>query len=90
MAEATRGGLETIPEVQRESAYVLGFEQMADIKPRGHSTGHQHLHSRRRGQCDLPHQGIVRGVRHRAADVMYMAKDLIGMYYVTPMSRCSC
>lgn len=27
MAEAMRGGLETIPEVQRESAYVLGLSK---------------------------------------------------------------
>ena len=56
-----------------------GLEQMADIKPRGHSTGHQHLHSRRRGL--IKESSVVSAIA--LADVMYMAKDLIGMYYDT-------
>ena len=58
MAEAMRGGLETIPNVQRE--------YMADPEPCGYSAGRQHVHSRRGGQCDLSDQGVFRGFRHRA------------------------
>ena len=66
MAEAMRGGLETIPNVQRESRIRAGPEPMADLEPRGDSAGHRHVHPRHCGQRDLPDQGIIRRVGHRA------------------------
>ena len=45
MAEAMRGGLETIPEVQRESAYVLGLSKWQTLSRVVIPQGHQHLHS---------------------------------------------
>ena len=83
MADAMRGGLETIPEVQRESAYVLGLSKWQTLSrvviPQAISTS-------------IP--GVVANVIFlikessvvsviALADVMYMAKDLIGMYYDT-------
>ena len=83
MAEAMRGGLETIPEVQRESAYVLGLSKWQALSrvviPQAISTS-------------IP--GVVANViflikessvvsASALADVMYMAKDLIGMYSKT-------
>ena len=61
MAEAMRGGLETIPEVQRESAYVLGVVANVIFL--------------------IKESSVVSAIA--LADVMYMAKDLIGMYYDT-------
>ena len=63
MAEAMRGGLETIPNVQRESAYVLGFNTWQTLS---RVVIPQAVHSRRGGQCDLSDQGVFRGFRHRA------------------------
>ena len=81
MAEAMRGGLEAVPNVQRETAYVLGLTSTQTITrvilPQAVSTA-------------IP--GVVANVIFlfkessvvsaiALADVMYMAKDLIGMYY---------
>lgn len=83
MAEAMRGGLEAVPNVQRETAYVLGLTSTQTITrvilPQAVSTA-------------IP--GVVANVIFlfkessvvsaiALADVMYMAKDLIGMYYST-------
>lgn len=83
MAEAMRAGLQAVPEVQRETAYVLGFTPLQSITrvvlPQAVSGA-------------IP--GIVANVIFlfkessvvsaiALADVMYMAKDLIGMYYNT-------
>ena len=83
MAEAMRGGLEAVPNVQRETAYVLGLASTQTITrvilPQAVSTA-------------IP--GVVANVIFlfkessvvsaiALADVMYMAKDLIGMYYST-------
>ena len=56
---------------------------MADIKPRGHSTGHQHIHSSVVANVIflIKESSVVSAIA--LADVMYMAKDLIGMYYDT-------
>ena len=66
MAEAMRGGLETIPNVQRESAYVLGLSQWQTLSrvviPQAIGTSIP----RHCGQRDLPDQGIIRRVGHRA------------------------
>ena len=71
MAEAMRGGLEAVPNVQRETAYVLGLTSTQTIT-----------------RVILPNviflfkeSSVVSAIA--LADVMYMAKDLIGMYYST-------
>lgn len=83
MAEAMRGGLESVPKVQHETAYVLGLSRsqalVRIILPQTISTA-------------LP--GVVANVIFlikessvvsaiALADVMYMTKDLIGMTYST-------
>lgn len=54
MAEAMRGGLEAVPNVQRETAYVLGTDFHANHHPSHSAASSVHRHSRRSGQCDLP------------------------------------
>ena len=83
MAEAMRAGLEAVPEVQRETAYVLGLSPWQSIV---------------RVVLPQAISGAIPGVVANViflikessvvsaialADVMYMAKDLIGMYYNT-------
>lgn len=83
MAEAMRAGLEAVPEVQRETAYVLGLSSWQSIV---------------RVVLPQAVSGAIPGVVANViflikessvvsaialADVMYMAKDLIGMYYNT-------
>ncbi len=83
MAEAMRAGLEAVPEVQRETAYVLGLSPWQSIV---------------RVVLPQAVSGAIPGVVANViflikessvvsaialADVMYMAKDLIGMYYNT-------
>ena len=65
MAEAMRGGLEAVPNVQRETAYVLGLTSTQTIT-----------------RVILP-QAVSTAIPGVVANVMYMAKDLIGMYYST-------
>ena len=75
MAEAMRGGLETIPEVQRESAYVLGlskWQTLSRVVIPGVVANVIFL---------IKESSVVSAIA--LADVMYMAKDLIGMYYDT-------
>ena len=83
MAEAMRGGLETIPEVQRGSAYVLGLSKRQTISRRGLP---QAISTSIPGVVAnviflIKESSVVSAIA--LADVMYMAKDLIGMYYDT-------
>ena len=83
MSEAMRAGLEAVPQIQRENAYMLGLSSRQTmlhvVIPQAISTS-------------IP--GVVANVIFLTkessvvsaialADVMYMAKDLIGMYYTT-------
>ena len=83
MAEAMRGGLETIPEVQRESAYVLGLSPWQTLS---HVVVPQAISTSIPGVVAnviflIKESSVVSAIA--LADVMYMAKDLIGMYYDT-------
>ena len=80
MAEAMRGGLETIPEVQRESAYVLGLSPWQTLS---HVVVPQAISTSIPGVVAnviflIKESSVVSAIA--LADVMYMAKDLIGMY----------
>ena len=83
MAEAMRGGLETIPEVQRESAYVLGLSKWQILSrvviPQAISTSIPGVVAN--AIFLIKESSVVSAIA--LADVMYMAKDLIGMYYDT-------
>ena len=83
MAEAMRGGLETIPEVQRESAYVLGLSKWQILSrvviPQAISTSIPGVVAN--VIFLIKESSVVSAIA--LADVMYMAKDLIGMYYDT-------
>ena len=83
MAEAIRGGLETIPEVQRESAYVLGLSKWQTFSrvviPQAISTSIPGVVAN--VIFLIKESSVVSAIA--LADVMYMAKDLIGMYYDT-------
>ena len=83
MAEAMRGGLETIPEVQRESAYVLGLSPWQTLSrvviPQAISTSIPGVVAN--VVFLIKESSVVSAIA--LADVMYMAKDLIGMYYDT-------
>ena len=83
MSEAMRAGLEAVPQIQRDNAYMLGLSSRQTmlhvVIPQAISTS-------------IP--GVVANVIFlikescvvsaiALADVMYMAKDLIGMYYTT-------
>ncbi len=83
MAESIRAGFESVPNVQRESAYVLGFNRWQTLSriivPQAVSTS-------------IP--GVVANVIFLVkessvvsaialADVMYMTKDLMGTQYNT-------
>ena len=83
MAEAMRGDLETIPEVQRESAYVLGLSKWQALSrvviPQAISTSIPGVVAH--VIFLIKESSVVSAIA--LADVMYMAKDLIGMYYDT-------
>ncbi|NEG70627.1 amino acid ABC transporter permease [Bifidobacterium choloepi] len=83
MAEAMRAGVEAVPVVQRENAVMLGFSRLQTVV---------HVVVPQAASTALP--GIVANVIFlikessvvsaiALADVMYMTKDLIGMYYST-------
>ena len=78
-----RGGLETIPEVQRESAYVLGLSKWQTLSrvviPQAISTSIPGVVAN--VIFLIKESSVVSAIA--LADVMYMAKDLIGMYYDT-------
>ena len=77
------GGLETIPEVQRESAYVLGLSKWQTLSrvviPQAISTSIPGVVAN--VIFLIKESSVVSAIA--LADVMYMAKDLIGMYYDT-------
>lgn len=83
MAEAMRGGLEAVPEVQRETAYVLGLSSWQSISrvvlPQAISAAVPGIVAN--VIFLIKESSVVSAIA--LADVMYMAKDLIGMYYST-------
>ena len=83
MAEAMRGGLEPSPEVQRASAYVLGLSKWQTLSrvviPQAISTSIPGVVAN--VIFLIKESSVVSAIA--LADVMYMAKDLIGMYYDT-------
>lgn len=83
MAEAMRAGLQSVPQIQRENAYMLGFSkwqtltrvvvpQAVGISMPGVVANVIFL---------IKESSVVSAIA--LADVMYMAKDLMGMYYNT-------
>lgn len=83
MSEAMRAGLEAVPQIQRENAYMLGLNSRQTML---------HVVIPQAVSTSIP--GVVANVIFlikessvvsaiALADVMYMAKDLIGMYYTT-------
>ncbi len=83
MSEAMRAGLEAVPQTQRENAYMLGLSSRQTM-----------LHVVIPQAISISIPGVVANVIFlikessvvsaiALADVMYMAKDLIGMYYTT-------
>ena len=83
MSEAMRAGLEAVPQIQRENAYMLGLSSRQTML---------HVVIPQASSTSIP--GVVANVIFlikessvvsaiALADVMYMAKDLIGMYYTT-------
>ena len=83
MAEAIRGGLEAVPDVQRETAYVLGLSPVQSLTrvvlPQAVSTAVPGVVAN--VIFLIKESSVVSAIA--LADVMYMAKDLIGMYYST-------
>lgn len=83
MAESMRAGLQSVPQIQRENAYMLGFNtwqtltrvivpQAVSISTPGIVANVIFL---------IKESSVVSAIA--LADVMYMAKDLMGMYYNT-------
>ena len=83
MAESMRAGLQSVPQIQRENAYMLGFNtwqtltrvivpQAVSISTPGIVANVIFL---------IKESSVVSAIA--LADVMYMAKDLIGRYYST-------
>ena len=83
MAESMRAGLQSVPQIQRENAYMLGFgtwqtlprvivPQAVSISTPGIVANVIFL---------IKESSVVSAIA--LADVMYMAKDLMGMYYNT-------
>ena len=83
MAEAMRAGLQAVPETQRESAYVLGLTPAQTLTkvvlPQAVSTAVPGVVAN--VIFLIKESSVVSAIA--LADVMYMAKDLIGMYYST-------
>ena len=83
MSEALRGGLDAVPDVQRESAQVLGFSRSQTLL---HIILPQALSTAIPGVVAnviflIKESSVVSAIA--LADVMYVTKDLIGMYYDT-------
>lgn len=83
MAESMRGGLQAVPQIQRENAYMLGFNRRQTL-----------VHVVIPQAIGVATPGIVANVIFlikessvvsaiALADVMYMAKDLMGITYDT-------
>ena len=83
MSEAMRDGLESVPQIQRENAYMLGLSSRQTmlhvVIPQAISTSIPGVVA---NVIFLIKESSV-GSAIALADVMYMAKDLIGMYYTT-------
>ncbi len=83
MSEAMRAGLEAVPQVQRENAYMLGLSSRQTML---HVVIPQAISTSIPGVVAnviflIKESSVVSAIA--LADVMYMAKDLIGMYYTT-------
>lgn len=83
MSEAMRAGLEAVPEVQRENAYMLGLSRLQTmthvVVPQAVSTAVPGIVAN--VIFLIKESSVVSAIA--LADVMYMTKDLIGMYYST-------
>ncbi|MDO4913085.1 MAG: amino acid ABC transporter permease [Bifidobacteriaceae bacterium] len=83
MAEAMRGGIESVPKVQVESAYVLGFSKSQVlwriIFPQSLSTAIPGIIAN--VIFLIKESSVVSAIA--LADVMYVTKDIIGMNYDT-------
>lgn len=83
MSEAMRAGLEAVPQVQRENAYMLGLSSRQTML---HVVIPQAISTSIPGVVAnviflIKESSVVSAIA--LADVMYMTKDLIGMYYTT-------
>lgn len=83
MSEAMRAGLEAVPKIQRENAYMLGLSSRQTML---HVVIPQAISTSIPGVVAnviflIKESSVVSAIA--LADVMYMAKDLIGMYYTT-------
>ena len=83
MSEAMRAGLEAVPQLQRENAYMLGLSSRQTML---HVVIPQAISASIPGVVAnviflIKESSVVSAIA--LADVMYMAKDLIGMYYTT-------
>ena len=83
MSEAMRAGLEAVPQIQRENAYMLGLSSRQTML---HVVIPQAISTSIPGVVAnviflIKESSVVSAIA--LADVMYMAKDLIGMYYTT-------
>ena len=83
MSEALRAGLEAGPQIQRENAYMLGLSSRQTML---HVVIPQAISTSIPGVVAnviflIKESSVVSAIA--LADVMYMAKDLIGMYYTT-------
>lgn len=84
MAEAFRSGLETVDRIQEESALSLGFRPMQTFRyiifPQAMAVSVPSLVAN--VIFLLKETSVFSGIA--LADLMYVAKDLIGIYYKTP------
>lgn len=83
MAESMRAGLQAVPQIQRENAYMLGFNRRQTLV---HVVIPQAISVSTPGLVAnviflIKESSVVSAIA--LADVMYMAKDLMGMYYNT-------
>ena len=83
MSEAMRAGLEAVPQIQRENAYMLGLSSRQTML---HVVIPQAISTSIPGVVAnviflIKESSVVSAIA--LADVMYMAKALIGMYYTT-------
>ena len=83
MAESMRAGLQSVPQIQRENAYMLGFNTWQTltrvIVPQAVSISTPGILAN--VIVVIKESSVVSAIA--PADVMYMAKDLMGMYYNT-------
>ena len=83
MAESMRAGLQAVPQIQRENAYMLGFNRRQTLV---HVVIPQAISISTPGIVAniiflIKESSVVSAIAH--ADVMYMAKDLMGITYDT-------